>query len=215
MVKIFDHESPEYVESWNKLGGDKYNGAYYYAKEIKQNIIPRVQTDYNWVLVNKYGYCWDHSIVFIHNNRCPAIYNWLKDYKDLILITGVPNTAKKLEYLGHKTLYLPLNIDVKYVQQFRKERKTKSYAIVGRFNKIKYDIPSNCDVLSNMPREQLLQRMADYKYIYAVGRCAIEAKILGCSILPYDKRYPNPTLWEIYDNSVAAEFLNIALKGMK
>ena len=52
---IFDHESPEYGESWNKLGGDKYNGTYYYANEIKENIMPLVKTTRNWVLVNKPG----------------------------------------------------------------------------------------------------------------------------------------------------------------
>ena len=213
-MKIFDHESPEYAESWNKLGGDKYNGAYYYAKEIKENIMPLVSTDRNWVLVNKTGYCWDHSIVFIHNNKHPEIYNWLKDYKDLILITGAPGTAEKLAYLGHKTLYMPLSVDVKYVEQFKVACKSRSHAIVGRYSKIKNDIPENCDVLANMPRDELLKRMAKYKYVYAVGRCAIEAKILGCSVLPYDKRYPNPTIWNVFDNEVAGRFLNIALKGI-
>lgn len=215
MAKIFDHESPEYAESWNKLGGDKYNGAYYYAKEIKENIMPLVKTSRNWVLVNKPGHCWDHSIVFIHNNKHPEIYNWLKDYDDLVLVTGVPGTGEKLEHLGYKTIYLPLTIDTIYVQHFYKARKTKDRAIVGRYSKIKDNIPPHTDVLANMPREELLKRMADYKFVYAVGRCALEAKALGCHVLPYDKRFPDPALWEVIDNKVAGYFLNFALKGLK
>ena len=58
-----------------------------------------------------------------------------------------------------------------------------------------------------MPREDLLPRLAVYKRCYAVGRCAIEAKILGCDILPYDRRFPDPSIWQVLDNLEAARIL--------
>jgi len=38
------------------------------------------------------------------------------------------------------------------------------------------------------------------------GRLAA-AKELGCRVLPYDERFPNPDIWQVIDNSVAAEIL--------
>ena len=49
--------------------------------------------------------------------------------------------------------------------------------------------------------------MAEYEQIYAVGRTAIEAKILGCEVLPYDVRYPDPRMWKVIDNKDAAKLL--------
>ena len=46
---------------------NKFNGAYYYSKEIVENIIPHVRTNYNWVTIN-INKSLPHSIVFIHNN---------------------------------------------------------------------------------------------------------------------------------------------------
>jgi hypothetical protein len=62
-------------------------------------------------------------------------------------------------------------------------------------------------MLSGMPRALLLAEMAKYEKVYAVGRTAIEAKILGCEILPYDDRFPDPEIWQILDSSKAAEIL--------
>ena len=44
---IIDHNHPDYKAKWKTLGEDKYNGAYYYSKEIVKNIIPNVKTDRN------------------------------------------------------------------------------------------------------------------------------------------------------------------------
>ena len=41
--------------------------------------------------------------------------------------------------------------------------------------------------------------MAMYKNIYAVGLTALEAKALGCNILPYDPRFPDPSVWKVRD----------------
>ena len=72
------HNHPLYRLRWNAAGKNKYNGAFYYSREIVDNIIPNVQTDRNWITVNIEGVGCDHSIVFIHNNKHPEHYEWLK-----------------------------------------------------------------------------------------------------------------------------------------
>lgn len=49
--------------------------------------------------------------------------------------------------------------------------------------------------------------MAEYRRVYATDRCAIEAKILGCEILPFDPKHPDPEKWEVLDNLEAAYIL--------
>ena len=58
-----------------------------------------------------------------------------------------------------------------------------------------------------MKRPQLLAAMAEYKQIYAVGRTAIEARALGCTIKAYDERFPDPRRWKVVDNKDAAKML--------
>jgi len=207
---IYDHTSEAYQEMLSRLNVDRYNGAYYYSKEIVKNIIPNVKTDRAWVTINNPGQCEDGAIVFIHNNLYPEIYSWLRCYKDLILVCGVPSTCKKVEHLG-RAIYLPLSVDVLYVAQFRTE-KTKKRAFVGRSEKRRgREFLPGTDFLEAMPRKELLKALAEYEEVYAVGRCAIEAKVLGCRILPYDPRFPDVDFWEVVDNREAAQMLRLQL----
>lgn len=206
---IVDHNHWKYLNRWRGMSTEKFNGAYYYAKEISRNIIPNVRTDRNWILLNVKGECANHSIVFIHNNRNIELYDWLKQYDDLILVCGVYETCQKIKHLG-TPIHLPISVDVAEVEKFKVDEKTKDVAFVGRKGKRKYDsvtLPENIDYIEGLPREKLLQEMAKYRKVYAVGRTAIEAKILGCQILPYDSRFPNPRRWKIFDNKDAAEML--------
>lgn len=41
--------------------------------------------------------------------------------------------------------------------------------------------------------------MSHYRYVYAVGLTALEAKVLGCNVLPYDSRFPDPRVWVVRD----------------
>lgn len=190
---------------------NKTNGAFFYSQEIVKNIIPRVETDRNWITINIRGIGASHSIVFIHNNLHPENYRWLEKYDDLVVVCGVPETLWKIEHLG-APIYLPLSIDTDYVKQFKAE-KTKDVAFAGRPSKReKYKLPDGIDYLENLPREELLRKMATYKKIYAVGRTAIEARALGCEVLPYDERYPDPELWKVLDNKEAALILQARLK---
>ena len=212
---IISHDHICYQRRWRDAGKNRFNGAYYYSLEIVKNIIPRVKTTRNWVTVNIpvmnhepqfYKCCADHSIVFIHNNLHPENYEWLKKYNDLILVCGVPETCSKMGRVG-RPVYLPLSVDVAEVKKHKKT-KTKGRAFVGRMSKLfGAALPSDTDIIAGLPRAELLDKMAEYEEVYAVGRVAVEAKILGCDVLPYDPRYPDTELWQILDNKDAAALL--------
>lgn len=209
---IIDHTNPIYAKKRNLLpNGDKYNGAYYYSKEIVKNIIPNVKTDRNWITIRlkELKDHPDHSIIFIHNNRNPNYYEYLQEYKDCILVCGLPSTAENVSFFG-KSIYLPLSVDVGQVERYRKKTKTKECAYAGRRIKLYYatrSMPQDIDILSDMPQSKLLEEMSKYKKIYATGRTAIQAKILGCEIGVCDTRFPNSDIWKIIDNKEAAKML--------
>ena len=189
----------------------KYNGAYYYSKEIVKNIIPNVKTDRNWITIRlpEMQVHPDHSIIFIHNNRNPNYYRYLKDYKDCLLICSLKSTAENLKFYG-RTIYLPLSIDVKTVEKYKVKHKTKDIAYAGRALKLNYmnnRVPKDTTILSGMPQSKLLQEMAKYKTIYASGRTAMQAKVLGCEVLPHETNFPDSNFWKVLDNKDAAKIL--------
>lgn len=206
---IINHNEPECKEARFRIGKHKYNGAQYYSQEICKNIIPNVKTDRNWITIKAGEKGCDHSICFIHNNvTFEETYAYMKKYKDVIYVVGLMDMIERAEKFG-KTIYLPLSVDCKYVRQFRTE-KTKDTAIVGRDSAKwfdQYDIPDGVDILGLIPREKLLPEMAKYRRVYAIGRTAIEAKILGCEVLPFHPRFPNPSIWWVVDNLYAAKIL--------
>lgn len=202
---IIDHNNSQYRTMRNCGGPNKYNGAFYYSTEIVNNIIPRVKTDRNWSTVMVKGQAFDHCIYFVHNNIHISSYEWLKDYDDVVLVCGVPETVEKVSHIG-KAIYLPLSIDVAEVEAYKCE-KTKDTAYVGRYSK-RAGLPLwGVDCIENVNRNTLLKEMAQYEKVYAVGRCAIEAKCLGCEVLPFDPRYPDPDIWQVLDNKDAAKLL--------
>lgn len=198
-MKIFSHESPEYI--WKNP-----NGACEYSKEIVKYFIPNIKTDRNWVTINIKGYAYDHSIVFIHNNLDPSIYEWLRNYDDLILVCSLPETVEKVKEYGHPIL-VPLSIPIEEVKKYRVEKKTKVKAYAGRKGKYASVNARNCDRIEDLPRDEFLRKMAEYHYIYAVGRTALEAKVLGCKVLRYDPRFPDTTRWKVIDTMEALEIL--------
>lgn len=209
---IIDHNHPQYVKKRNSMANDgKYNGAYYYSREIVKNIIPRVKTDRNWITIRlpEMKVHPDHSIIFIHNNRNPNYYSYLKEYKDCILVCGLPKTVENMKFYG-KAIYLPLSIDVKSVEKYRVKTKTKEVAYAGRALKLRYTnnrVPKNVEVLSGMSQSKLLREMAKYKKIYASGRTAMQAKVLDCEVLPHETNFPDSRFWKVLDNRDAAKML--------
>lgn len=191
-----------------------HNGAHYYADEIERNIIPLVKTDRNWdCLGMKMTNHPDHCIMFLHHNlNFNTVYGWLKRYKDIILVVSSWTTYAAAQNAGYRVIYLPLSVDVEYVKKFRTE-KTKKACYAGnkwgfKLKDLAKYVPKDVDYPPrDLPRDKLLEFMAPYKECYAVGRCAIEAKILGCKIKVCDSRYPDPEYWEIIDNKDAAKIL--------
>lgn len=208
---IISHTHPRYQRRREAAWKNRYNGAFYYSQEIVKNIIPRVETDRSWITINIPGEGTNHAIFFVHNNLKPEKYDWIHQYgfQDVLLVCGMWNTFMHYAEEGrHRAIHLPLSVDTEYVKKFRAPEKTKKVAFAGRKNKTIFgNLPDGIDYLCNMKREDLLRSMAEYEQIYAVGRTAIEAKILGCEVLPYDVRYPDPQIWRVMDNKEAAELL--------
>lgn len=214
---IIGTQDAHFTHKRDGLRRGKHNGAYYYAQEIENNIIPRIKTNMNWVLVRP-EQCPNNSIVFIHSNvNLDKLDDWLGGKKNLILVCSIESTRDYCKKFGESIL-LPLSVDVDYVKQFKCE-KTRDAAYCGNLWKFKHKdflelVKPGTHILTDIPREQMLQEMAKYKSVYAVGRCAIEARVLGCDILYCDSRYPDPSIWKIYDNKDAAENLNAQLKSL-
>ena len=204
---IIDHTWDEYIRRREKIGLNKYNGAYYYSKEIVKNIIPEVRTDRNWITVVAGNIGADHSICFVHDNvGFERSYAYMREYKDVIYIVGLPDMVERASEFG-KAIYLPLSVDVEYVKQFQTE-KTKDVAFIGRrATRRNWRFLPMVEFVENLPREMLLAEMAQYRYVYAIGRTAIEAKVLGCEILPFHPRLMDVSLWQILDNKEAAQIL--------
>lgn len=214
---IINHEHREYQRRWKVAGKNKFNGAFYYSREICKNIIPNVNTDRNWITVNLRGVGADHSIVFVHNNLRPENYEWLRQYNDIVLVCGVPETVDKVSHIG-QAIYLPLSIDLEYVERFKvAPDRRRGTAFAGRPSKRTMDsanVPSGVDILEGMSRPNLLAAMATREKVYAVGRTAIEARALGCEVLPYDERFPDPDRWAVIDNKDAARILQLKLDAI-
>lgn len=207
---IINHEHPKYIEKWNSIGKAKYNGAYYYSREICRNIIPNVKTDRSWITINVKGEAEDRAIVFVHSNLHPENYDWLKEYKDLILICGLPETVENMKHLG-TAIYIPLSVDVEEVEAHRRP-KTKDTAYAGRASKKGAEVPPGVDIIAGLERDEFLDRLAEYKTVYCAGRVAIEAKILGCEVKTSNRvRFPDPSRWEVCDNHYAARLIQMAL----
>lgn len=208
---IYNHQHSAYRQRRMNAGNNKYNGAYYYSKDICKYIYPKVKTDRNWVTVNlpelkDTDVNLNHSIVFIHNNLQPNAYQWLRKYDDLILVCGIPSTMEKVRFFG-QPVYLPLSVNIAQVSKYKTKFKSKIFGFAGRENKINNHVPKGTHIISGLSRSSFLKEIADYEYLYAVGRTAIEGKILGCKILPYDERFPDPSIWKVKDCNDSAELL--------
>lgn len=217
MPKIIDTTDPNYIaycKVHHPNGKGHYNGAYYYSQEIVKNIIPNVETDRPWdTLGMRFLHTSNHAIVFIHHNiNHEKVYRWLRQYVDLVLVCSTPITLEWAKtFVGCHAIYLPLSIDTNFVEQFRTE-KTKDTCYMGnRWSfKRKYErnLPSGVDFPpENIPREELLKFIAPYKKVYAIGRCAIEAKYLGAEILPFYPVFSDPSFWKVLSNQDAAKIL--------
>lgn len=202
-MKIFSHLSKEYKEYCKKFNIVPDNGAYYYSKELVENVIPNIKTKRDWVLVNIPYNCYDKAIVFIHNNKNPERYWWLGQFKDLILVCSNPKTLEFMIELFPKfhIIMIPLSIDTKYVSQFKVKRKTKNTTYYGRLEKCPKDILEDDTItkIYGKDREKNLREVAKFKNVYSIGRCQLEAKCLGCNVISHEGEYNN-IYWNMLDN---------------
>lgn len=217
MSKIIDTTHPNYV-TYKKLfmpkGKGAHNGAFYYSQEIVKNIIPNVKTQRPWDTMGmKMMRSVDHAIVFLHH--CldwDRVYSWLDRYKDQIFVCSTQPTYEWALSKKKKAIFLPLSIDVEYVKQFQSQ-KTKRACYAGNrwaFKREDEDknIPDYVDFPPpNMPREEMLKFISEYRELYAIGRCALEGLALGCEIKPFYHVYPDPSYWKLLDNKDAAKIL--------
>lgn len=202
---IISHRHPAYKAIVKRIGDNKYNGGYYCSRDIVEGIIPRVNTTRNWITVN-IGECLNHSIFFAHNYIRPERYEFLKKYDDVVIVCHHQFVADNLKDYG-PTIVIPAFVNVDYVKQFR-TKKTRETAFVGRSEVRKgFFIPEDVDYIENLPRPHLLRQMAKYKNVYAIGRTAIEARVLGCNVLTFNPLWPDPDYWQILDVKDAAEIL--------
>lgn len=218
---IIDHNHPEYIERRKKLGNGKYNGCYYYSKEIVDNIIPLVKTKRDWNTIGRdVEGMHNGMIVFLHDNSTPWNYDWLKNYDDLVLVCSSQYTMDSVKYWGH-TILLPMSIDTEYVKKFRVKEKTKETCFVGNVwvkNSVRVSpythstgIPGKVDFFSSLPREELLKEVAKYKCGFAIDRCAQELLCLGVELLPLETRYGCDNIGRLLDNRDAAKMLQAEL----
>lgn len=214
-MQIISADTKEFSAARNRLVHGKFNGAYFYAKEIEENIIPLVKTDRPWDLLGKRSTgSFDNAIVFLHNNADhERIYGgWLgKNYKNQVFVVNQPCTKRYVESLGLPCLYLPVSVDLSYVRKFC-TKKTKKVCHVGnrwgwRRADIEKYVPKDVDFAPwDMERDDLLRFMAQYEYVYAVSRCAVEAKALGCKVLKCHSEL-DPDDFPMLDNKDAALIL--------
>ena len=219
MARIVDHTDRDYVALRKMLNTGKYNGAYYYSQEIVKNIIPNVKTDRPWntLGMRSLGLQRD-AIVFLHHNlNWEKVYGWMKGrYKNNIFVVNTQDTYNYIKSQGWPVIFLPLSIDVEYVQQF-KTKKTKEVCHTGNRwsfirQELKDNIPANVDYPpDDLPREELLKFVAPYRKCYAIGRCALEALALGCEIMPFYHKWMEPSYWKLLSNQNAAVLLQKAL----
>lgn len=211
---LLNHDDPEYIRKRNALRTGRNNGGYWYSREICKNIIPRVKTNRPWVTLRVGDRCADGAIFFVHANTDWEIkLGWLRRYKDLILVVSSPATQRWCEENVPEahTIFIPLSIDTEYVKTFQtKKNKETCYAGNAWYFQSEYigrNVPYGTKKFINLERDDLLRAMAPFRKVYAIGRTALEAKVLGCEILPFDDRYPDPEFWKLIDNREAAEML--------
>lgn len=204
-MKVLGTGQQHYSRWVKRCKGGVYNGAYYYATEIEDIILPSLNLKLNTTIVTA-GITLRNptripvgSIAICHNNQNPENeYRKLLN-RDLLWICSKKSTVDKMVKIGQKAIYIPLSIDTRYVEKFKTE-KTKDIAFVGNRWGFKRDylrsLPENIDQISNLPREQLLAEMAKYRKVIAEGRCLMEAQILGCEVEIPD--YDDPSIGAIF-----------------
>lgn len=217
---IVKSNHPAYEARRNALPKtDRFNGAYYYSKDIEHIICPLLTTDrpINVLGIKECG-GEDHMIVFVHHYvNVAKRYAWLAQYKDLIIVSSDSQADKVLRHFG-KVIHLPLSVNTEEIKKHCVEKKTEDACFYGnpwgfRRQEIEELVPPEVHRFGSMPREKAWDIIAKYKYCYAIGLAAIEASVLRCRLRMSRYRYPNPAqAFPILDCKQAAGMLQRALE---
>lgn len=187
-MKIAGTKSDQYT-TW-QIGRNVNNGAYWYAREIEEIILPEL-VNIN-LYINTVGAQLYHArelpkgaVIVCHDNVTTR-KTYMKYFgMGVLWICSKQSVVDYFTVWGEKAVLIPLSVDTEYVSKFKRKRKTKDTAFVGNAwsFKQKYleSLPEDIDQLHSMARDDLLKEMAKYKNVIAEGRCLIEAKVLGCN----------------------------------
>lgn len=189
-MKIVGTKSDRY-QAWRaRQGIGRNNGAYWYAKEIENIILPELSHLNLWINTVGANFFTPREIpkgaVIVCHDNINTVRTYMKLFRlGVLWICSKQEVADILTEHGEKAVYIPLSVDTEYVKQFKRKRRTKDTAYVGNawsFKK-KYlsSLPDNIDQLNGMEREDLLKEMAKYRNVIAEGRCLIEAMVLGAN----------------------------------
>lgn len=193
---ILGTQSPKYKRWWLRQGDGRFNGAYWYAKEIEDIILPEIKSN---AFINTVAVAIHlpyqipiGAFVVAHDNH-QTIQRYRKLFnKGITWICSLDTTQMVLEQAGEKTAFIPLSVDSEYVSQFETTEKTEGTAFFGNswgfkqkyLNELKKG--GEVAILSKAPRHDLLAKVAKYENVIAEGRCAIEAQMLGCNVTAPD-----------------------------
>lgn len=186
-MNIIGTQHKKFIKYQKRQTGNVNTGAYFYAKEIEENILPALgELDITVVTTGAVLFraheIPDYSVVVCHDNRRPIHKYETLLGKNILWICSKPSTVEKMQNHGEGAVYIPLSIDTEYVKQFKTE-KTGEIAYVGNAWSFKRKylslLPKDIVQLNGMEREDLLREMAKYKRVIAEGRCLMEAQVLG------------------------------------
>lgn len=178
----------ERFKAWHSTQGvTRFNGAYYYAQEIDNIILPKI--DLNLFIVTVGATLLlpyqvpNGAVIICHDNRTTRRSYGHLFSKKILWVCSKQSTVDALKSYGEKAVYIPLSIDFDYVKKF-KSKKTEDAAFVGNPWGFKKDylssLPKDVKQLNGMARDTLLTEMSKYKRVIAEGRCLMEAQVLGC-----------------------------------
>lgn len=165
------------------------NGAYWYAKEIEEIILPEVG-DLNLYINTVGALLYDRlevpqgAVIVCHDN-VNTIKTYIKLFRlGILWVCSKQSVADLLKEKGETAVYIPLSVDTHYVAKFKRKKKTEDNAYIGNAWAFKKNylesLPDDVDQIYGLERDDLLTEMSKYKNVIAEGRCLIEAKVLGC-----------------------------------
>lgn len=222
-MRVQGTNETEYKKWRNSLKSGQFNGAYFYAKEIEDIILPKLEGDFfiNTVAVQLYEpkQIPDGAIVVAHDN-----YHTVERYspyfgKNITWICSKYDAYFKLMGRGERAVLVPMSVDTEYVRKVAgKPRKTLDTGFFGNAWDFKESemtklYTQGVELISNLTREEALKRMAKFKTMYAEGRCAIEATVLGCDVklIEYPDFPAEPV--QVLDSRDVIDLWQVAVKG--